>query len=43
MSNIKDSYVYVESKEQDQTCIGIKVIVEIRRINDFNLVIKFRE
>ena len=24
MSNIKDSYVYVESKSQDQTCIGIK-------------------
>ena len=24
MSNIKDSYVYVESREQDQTCIGIK-------------------
>ena len=24
MSNIRDSYVYVESKEQDQTCIGIK-------------------
>ena len=24
MSNIKESYVYVESKTQDQTCIGIK-------------------
>jgi hypothetical protein len=24
MSNIKESYVYVESKKQDQTCIGIK-------------------
>ena len=24
MSNIKDSYVFVESKSQDQTCIGIK-------------------
>ena len=24
MSNIKESYVYVESKSQDQTCIGIK-------------------
>ena len=24
MSNIKESYVYVESKAQDQTCIGIK-------------------
>jgi hypothetical protein len=24
MSNIKESYVYVESKNQDQTCIGIK-------------------
>ena len=24
MSDIKDSYVYVESKSQDQTCIGIK-------------------
>ena len=23
-NNIKDSYVYVESKTQDQTCIGIK-------------------
>ena len=24
MSNIKESYVFVESKSQDQTCIGIK-------------------
>ena len=24
MSNIEESYVYVESKSQDQTCIGIK-------------------
>ena len=24
MPNIKESYVYVESKKQDQTCIGIK-------------------
>jgi hypothetical protein len=24
MSNIEESYVYVESKTQDQTCIGIK-------------------
>ena len=24
MSNIKESYVFVESKAQDQTCIGIK-------------------
>ena len=24
MSNIKESYVYVESKTQNQTCIGIK-------------------
>tara|TARA_Y100000817_G_scaffold274994_1_gene235590 strand:+ start:250 stop:549 length:300 start_codon:yes stop_codon:yes gene_type:complete len=24
MSKIKESYVYVESKSQDQTCIGIK-------------------
>ena len=24
MSNIKESYDYVESKTQDQTCIGIK-------------------
>ena len=24
MSNIKDSYVYVESTSQDQTCIGIQ-------------------
>ena len=23
-NNIKESYVYVESKKQDQTCIGIK-------------------
>ena len=23
-NNIKESYVYVESKNQDQTCIGIK-------------------
>ena len=24
MPNIKESYVYVESKKQDQSCIGIK-------------------
>ena len=24
MSNIKESYVFVESKKEDQTCVGIK-------------------